>query len=178
MDIFNLTNNRLIKMGFESIYSEGIENIGGVFYKSSINYVVLKKVYTYEELNNINHYSTEIRKVMLSDKLNINNTYLMLCTNIDLDYETFFIIERDTKALRKYLIRNEKDLNRIPFLDNSKGSSKKNIVLKKEIEDNTYLNKIFNFIEVNSGQQNKLTKQQIDKSIEMIMDLVGEEIEN
>lgn len=31
MDIFNLTNNRLIEMGFESIDSEGIENIGGSF---------------------------------------------------------------------------------------------------------------------------------------------------
>lgn len=115
---------------------------------------------------------------MLDYKLNINNTYLILCTNIKIDYETFFMIERDTKALRKYVIRNEKDLNRIPFLDNTEGSKGESIQMNYEVEENDYLKEILNYIKENSGQHNKLNTQQIDYSVEMIMKLVGEEIED
>lgn len=178
MDIFNLTNNRLIEMDFEVIELEGIDGIGGVVYKSPYNYVVLKKAYTSEELKNITNYSSIIRHIMLENKLNINNTYLIICTNINIDYETFFIVERDTTALRKYVIRNGKDLNRVPFLDNSEHSKSNDFEVVYEIQQNNYLQIILNYIKENSGQHNKLNKQQIDYSIEMIMDLVGEEVED
>lgn len=180
MDIFNLTNNRLIEMGFHSMQSVEIENLGGVIYKSPINYVVLKKAFTHEELNNLNSYSTKIRRIMLDSKVNINNTYLIFCTSINMDYETFFMIERDTRALRKYVIRNEKDLNRIPFLDNLQDNdgNKSDLESNFGAADNVYLQKILNYIKENSGQQNKLNKQQIDYSIDFIMEFVGEDIED
>lgn len=179
MDIFNFTHNRLIEMEFRPFHIDGIESVGGVVYKSPVNYVVLKKAHTFEELKNNNaYYSTEIRTLMLDNKLNINNTYLIICTDINVDYETFFIIERDTKALRKYVIRNENDLNRIPFLDNSVKNTDNNIELVYESEENIYLQELLNYIREKTHQQNKLSTKQIEDSVKLIMNKVGDEIEN
>ena len=118
MDIFNVINNRLIEKGFQSLDLLEIEKLGAVIYRSSINHVVLKKIHTYEEIDEIKTFSSKIRSIQLDEKVNISNTYLLFCITKSIDYETFFMIERDTNALRKYVIRNEMDLNRIIFLDN------------------------------------------------------------
>lgn len=181
MDTFNFTNNRLIEKGFKPTESQEIEKLGAVTYSSPINHVVLKKIHTHEQLLDIRSYSTDIRNIILNEKLNINNTYLLFCINEEIDYETFFLIERDTRSLRKYVIRNEKDLNRIPFLDNIKVNENVNINIEKEKgeeEDNYYLLKVFDFLTENSGQHNKLSKEQIESSVKMIIDLVEKRYEN
>lgn len=178
MDIYNTINNRLIEKGFKSFDSPEIEDLGAVTYRSFINHVVLKKIHTHAELQDIRSYSTNIRNIMLNDNVNINNTYLLFCINEKINYETFFMIERDTRALRKYVIRNEKDLNRIPFLDNLIENAKGSINVKKEQEDNFYLLKIFDLLTAYSGQHNKLSKEQIDTSVKMIIDLVEEKYEH
>lgn len=178
MDIYNFINNRLIEKGFQSIESQEIEGLGAISYRSTINHVVLKKIHTHSEVEDIRSFSTNVRNIMLNDNVNINNTYLLFCINEKIDYETFFKIERDTIALRKYVIRNEKDLNRIPFLDNLIENTNVSINVKREQEDNFYLLKIFDFLRTYSGQHNKLSKEQVDTSVKKIIDLVEEKYEH
>jgi len=182
VDTFNFTNNRLIEKGFKPTESQEIEDLGAVTYRSSINHVVLKKIHTHEELEDIRAYSTDIRNIILNEKLNVNNTYLLFCINEEIDYETFYLIERDTRALRKYVIRNERDLNRIPFLDNIKENENANINIEKEegkeVEDNYYLLKIFEYLTENTGQHNKLSTEQIEGSVKKIIDLAEKRYEN
>lgn len=178
MDIYNSINNRLIEKGFKSIESQEIEDLGAVTYRSTINHVVLKKIHTHAELQDIRSFSTKIRNIMLNGNVNINNTYLLFCISGEINYETFYMIERDTRAFRKYVIRNEMDLNRIPFLDNLIENEKSSINVKSEQEDNFYLLKIFDFLSIHSGQHNKLSKEQIDNSVKKIIDLVEEKYEH
>lgn len=178
MDIYNFINNRLIEKGFESINSPEIEDLGAITYKSNINQVVLKKIHILSEVQDIRAFSIKIRNIMINENVNINNTYLLFCTNEKVDYETFFKIERDTSALRKYVIRNEKDLNRIPFLDNLIENANVSINVKREQEDDFYLLKIFDLLRTYSGQHNKLSKEQIDTSVKKIIDLVEEKYEH
>jgi hypothetical protein len=179
VDIFNFTNNRLIEKGFEPYDSLEIEGLGAVTYRSSINHVVMKKIHTNEELRDIKSYSTKIRNIMLDERVNICNTYLFFCIGERTDYETFFMIERDTTALRKYVIRNEMDLNRIPFLDILTEDSKIFVEdIKKNQEENFYLPKIFDFITSHNGNHNKLSPVEIETSVKMIIDLVEKRYES
>lgn len=177
MDIFNVINNRLIKKGFQSMDSLEIEKLGAVIYRSPINHVVLKKIHTYDEIGEIMSFSSKIRSIQLDAKVNISNTYLLFCIMKELDYETFFMIERDTKALRKYVIRNEMDLNRIPFLDDLMNVSKDGIDIKEKQEENFYLKKIYDFLKIHNGQNNKLDNIAIEESINMIIDMVEDRYE-
>lgn len=180
MDIFNLTNNRLIEKGFQPYNSLEIEGLGAVIYRSPIKHVVMKKIHTKEELRDIRSYSSKIRNILLDDGVNICNTYLFFCIGEHTDYETFFMIERDTTALRKYVIRNEMDLNRIPFLDilieEIEVFGEEDI--KKRNENNYYLPKIFDFITAHDGHQNKLSPVEIETSIKMIIELVEKRYES
>ncbi|MGU3397251.1 ABC-three component system middle component 1 [Priestia sp. D51] len=178
MDIFNSTNNRLIEKGFESIDLLEIENLGAVTYKSSINYVVMKKIHNHQELKNIKSYAAEIRNILLSQKINIWNAYLFFCVSENINYETFFMVERDTKSLRKYVIRNDLDLDRIPFIDNHIGYKKIDPNVTTNSEENPYLTRIFDFITTHNGRQNKFSPTEVEASIKMIIDMVDKRYES
>ncbi|MCP3742385.1 ABC-three component system middle component 1 [Rossellomorea sp. BNER] len=179
MDIFNLTNNRLIENGFEPYDLLEIEGMGSAIYRSSIYHVVMKKIHSNEELKDIKSYSTNIRNIMLNERVNTCNTYLFFCIDKQIDYETFFRIERDTTALRKYVIRNEMDFKRIPFLDNLTEETQNGVEeLKNNQDENFYLLKIYDFITSHNGHHNKLSQLEIETSVKMIIDLVEKQYES
>jgi hypothetical protein len=176
VDIFNSTNNRLIESGFEPLNLLEIENLGSVIYKSPINYVVMKKIHTLKELVDVRTYSSNIRNILLEiGEINIYNVYLLFCIDFKIDYETFFMIERDTKALRKYVVRKETDLNRIPFLDNLTEDLNTEIAVTEDIDENVYLNIILDCIVSVKG---KLSTKEIKTSVNKVMDLVEKNYEN
>jgi hypothetical protein len=179
VDIFNYTNNCLIDIGFVPYELDEIQGLGAVIYKTSVNHVVMKKIHTNEELNNIGSFSTKIRNIMLNEGVNTSNTYLFICVDEPIEYETFFLIERNTTSLRKYVLRNEIDLNRIPFLD-IKSEEVGNSVgkIKENQEQNFYLQKVYEFITSHNGYHNKLSTNEIERSVKMIIDLVEERYEN
>jgi hypothetical protein len=178
MDIFNSTHNRLVENGFSAIEIHDIERMSAVLYKSNIHNVIVKKIHNNEELKAIKSYSINIRNVMLDNKDNVWNTYLLFCIENNIDFETAFKIERDTRALRKYAIRSELDLDRVPFLDKLREIKKpvKNVV---EInEGDVYLKTIIDYLTAHDGQQNKLTANQIDAATKKIIDMVEQRHEN
>lgn len=178
MDIFNATHNRLLENNFEVYEMEGISRLGASFYKSSINNVVLKKLHYNEEISLIKSDSSEIRSILVENRENIWNTYVLFCISDGIDFETNYKIERDTKALRKYAICSELDLDRIPFLDNYR-VIKKPIKNDVTLEDESgYLQEIIHFLQENDGKQNKLTADQLNNLTNKILEMVEIRYEN
>ncbi|MDQ0721911.1 histidyl-tRNA synthetase [Paenibacillus sp. W4I10] len=178
MDIFNTTHNRLLDNGFAVYYSKEIEALGASFYKSTINNVVLKKLHYDEELSLIRTFSWDLRSILMEGKENIWNTYVLFCVDDEIDFETIYKIERDTKSLRKYAICSELDLNRIPFLDEYreiKKPTKNDVVVG---DGNEYLKEIIHFIEESDGRQNKLTVDQLNALMNKIINMVELRYEN
>ena len=62
-----------------------------------------------------------IDKFLFNKNINIWNTYLLLCVKngVKLEQENEYLIERNQKGFRKYVIMSKDDLKRIPFLDSS-----------------------------------------------------------
>lgn len=178
MDIFNLTHNRLIENGFKVDTAIEMENMGSVFYRSKIHNVILRKIHNTEEIKSIKSFSLNVRGIMMDYEENIWNTYLLFCIPNEVDAETNYEIERNTIAIRKYVICNEADLNRVPFLDEFKEVKKINKSDKELEETNEYIKVIIDFLKVNLGHQNKLDKNQIDEVTKKITDMVGNGYEN
>jgi hypothetical protein len=178
MDIFNATHNRLLENGFEVFDMEEIEKLGASIYKSAVHNVVLKKLHYSEEIGLIKSFSMEIRSILMESKENIWNTYLLYCIGSEIDFETNYKIERDTKALRKYAICSELDLNRVPFLDEFR-AIKKPVKNEVTLEDGSeYLQEIIHFLQESNGKQNKLSSDQLDGLMKRILKMVELRYEN
>lgn len=179
MDIYNIAANRLIEKEFNSIECKEIQNIGAVLYQSNINNIILKKIHSVIELSSIKEYSQKIRNIVSNSDFNLFNTYLLICIDMEeLDYETFFMIERDTSSLRKYVIRNEMDLNRIPFLDGIKGDQISNLKTQSDIELDDDLKSIYIFLNEYDGKNKKISTIDIEKFVNDFEKEVNEELEN
>ena len=178
MEIFNLVNNRLKEKGFKRMELKEIEELGAQTYKSTIIHVVVTKIQVDEQVRNLKSYSNKVRNILLNRAININNTYLLFCYENHIDYETFFMIERDTQGLRKYVIRDYMDLNRIPFLDNLEEFSKGLTEVKTEPDEDYYLSYIHDLLEKKNGNNEKLKKPEIEEAFKLILDLVEGRNEN
>lgn len=177
MDIYNLITNRLEEKGFVQVHMTEIDNLGSAVYKSYINHVVLKKIHVEEQLIDLATYAFDIKNQLLDNGININNSYLFFCFDYDVDYETFFLIERDTVALRKYVILKENDLNRIPFLDDLK-SEEKEFDFDNFNEDEFYLTELEEIINEKNGQMNKLNRNEINAVVKNFLIRIEAQNEN
>ncbi|WP_434401609.1 hypothetical protein M1Q06_03520 [Planococcus sp. 11815] len=171
MDIYNLILNRLEDKEFEIVENLDVEKIGATLLKSSVYHVVIKKLHYRVQMDILNSFLFDIKSVLMENQININNSYLLLCFDTKIDYETFFIIERDTKALRKYVIVNENDLNRIPFLDNL-NEDKVSLNIDYIAEENIYLTELSSFMNEKQGQQYKLKPSEISEGVERILHIM------
>jgi len=82
--------------------------------------------------------------------VNIWNSYMLICIegSVESYFDLVMGIERDTTALRKYIIWQESDLNRIPFLDNTISEDvKPNRILEKEFEGNNDVKDLINSVQ-------------------------------
>lgn len=177
IDIYNLIINRLKDKGFEMLENKDVKEIGAVIFKSSAYHVVIKKLHYIDQLELISSFAFEIKNILMENKVNINNSYLLLCFATKVNYETFFLIERNTKAMRKYAIINENDLNRIPFLDKL-NADEVGLDFEYNKEENIYLSELSSFMNEKKGLQNKLKTNEIDEAVERVMHIMEGNHEN
>lgn len=178
MNNFNVVHNRLIQKNFKVLQNEEVEKIGFSLYENETTRVFLKQLHTELELENINDYSNQIRILLLDIGENIFNSYLILCADENLDYENFYMIERNNIALRKYVVRYESDLNRIPFLDNIEDLKEDNTNTLKENEYNDEVKFIHSLLRGYEGEKIKLQDDQIEEIVNTLMQRVGVDYEN
>ncbi|WP_016839181.1 ABC-three component system middle component 1 [Ureibacillus thermosphaericus] len=169
MNNFNKVHNRLTEKNFKTLENEAIEKLGFALYENEKIRVLLKQLHTDLELENIQLYSNQIRIFLLEHSKNIYNTYLILCTDEDIDYEKFFMIERNNIGLRKYVVRDENDLNRIPFLDNTVDESENNSKNLNDMEYNPELKSIFSLLEQYDSKNIKLKDYQVEEIVNTLM---------
>lgn len=137
MLVYNLVKERLFSCDYSCQEFDWTEKLGIVAFKSGHINVFLKSYDMDVGAEDVISDTMEVRKQLVnSDGINIWNSYMLICTEgssesyIDLVLK----VERDTTALRKYVIWQESDINRIPFLDNTISEN----VKPKKILENEY----------------------------------------
>jgi hypothetical protein len=66
----------------------------------------------------INDISKSIREIIKNHvEYNLWNTYLLVLVDKNSFNEKYYYVERDVRNLRKYVIQNENDISRIPFIN-------------------------------------------------------------
>lgn len=175
MNNFNLVHNRLMKLKFKLIENTELESEDLTVYKNQHITVFLKQLnFTINE-DNLNNLLSCIKMSSMDMNFNIYNSYLILTYENEISYEDFYNIERNNLFLRKYVVRNNYDLSRIPFLDidnqDTKTNKQKPSDLNISIESE---NEIFNKIRKLNGSLTTLN----DEKIQFLTNTLIEEIES
>ncbi|MGE7949462.1 ABC-three component system middle component 1 [Lysinibacillus sp. NPDC093688] len=169
MSNFNIVHNRLIQKNFKELDNADAEKVGFSLYENETISVFLKQIHTELEFENIKFYSNQIRLILLEQSKNIYNSYLVLCTDEEMEYEKFFMIERNNIALRKYVVRDESDLRRIPFLDNTTDEGIANPDDLQETENTSDVKILFSLLENYDSKNIKLKDYQIEEIVNNLM---------
>ncbi|AJH72351.1 hypothetical protein DJ86_1878 [Bacillus cereus ATCC 4342] len=169
MSNFNSVHNRLIQKNFKTLENEDVEREGFSLYVNDTISVFLKQIHTELELENIKLYSNQIRLILLEQSKNIYNSYLIICVDKEMDYEKFYMIERNNIVLRKYVVRDKNDLNRIPFLDNTVDGDGDNPETLQETEYTEEVKRVLSLLEQYDGKNIKLKDNQIEGIVNYLM---------
>lgn len=121
MEAYVLTNKLLLDLGFSHVINSDLLNIGVKLFTNGLNFVVLQRWENETPARKIILEASLVRDILLRQKLNVWNSYYLLCTGGDrlIDEETIYTIERDSLSIRKFVIRSMADIRRIPFLDDN-----------------------------------------------------------
>ncbi|WP_312420993.1 ABC-three component system middle component 1 [Anaerospora hongkongensis] len=160
METYNLTYKRLIENGFIRANIDLLNEKDVLFFQKGHVNILLKKIYNIEALNNILDEALVIRKVLLDHSCNVWNTYLVICIDCEFDNDDIYLTERDTRAIRKYVIKCEQDLNRIPYLDHIKDEKTPNPIkiINDKDSDNQIIKELVGFFIENQGEKLDLAK--------------------
>lgn len=175
LEVLNLIHNRLENKSFSLVSTDNsiISELGLSLYQHSIYKVIVFKT-EHIDLERVKTVAFRVRNFFLSQDYNVWNTYLLICSNEELEKGMVYEIERDTAALRKYVIRNESDLNRIPFLDevtqNNESAifdEEQNIHLK-----NKYVQLVYSHLKSTEGRDKPFGNGEIVQVVNNILSLV------
>lgn len=151
MLVYNLIKERLFFHGFSHWEMDWTIKLGIVAFRRGHINVFLKAYDKNIEVTEILKDTIKVRKELEKNfEVNIWNSYMLICpeksseSHIDLVMK----VEKDTIALRKYLIWEESDINRIPFLDSTDSESvKPKRILNEEYKDLEEINELVNFVQ-------------------------------
>jgi hypothetical protein len=172
LNIYEVTFNRLQEKGFLQEKESVVSHLGvALFRKGNIN-IIIQNLDKGMKIDDIKQESIRIREKLHQIQINVWNTYYILCADEEIvEGEDLFFIERDSSGLRKYVVKEEEDLNRILFLDNQPVNKINNpIQIKDKIPENDETVKIiFKFIEDNGGTEKIIPDKDIDNLIDKIL---------
>jgi len=177
MVLFEEFISQINKAQYKEITIEGIEY--RTFYNKVngnlliiYNEQIIQNHLLREEINNI---AKSIREVIKEyTKYNLWNTYFLIVVNKNSYNEKYYYIERDVRNLRKYVIQNEMDILRLPFLDILNSNKE-----AKQVEESLYftsekIKELYLGIRNKGGEQKKLTNAEINKILEEMNFLEGD----
>lgn len=170
MNNFNLVHNKLTNLNFLIEKNKNLDEIEIIVYRKNDISVFLKQLNSENHLKEINKISRVIKNLTEIKNLNISNSYLILTTENKINYEDFYLIERNNIILRKYVIRNLSDLERIPFMENEE-IIKENKKVNKKNEDLIIESEkiVFSEINKNNGSYIDLNDDEIKNIAQKIM---------
>lgn len=149
------------------------------FTKEQINLVICK-YQNMDEINGIDTAALEIRMKLIKNKINVWNTYMIIVFEDAINIEDAYLIEKNAKAMRKYVIRNFDDFKRIPFLDDTEVEIGAMSITDKILTnyESQELENVMNFIKENDGGNVKLKPSYINKSMHTLFELEEANYEN
>lgn len=175
MELLNYLHNRLENKSFSLVSEENsiISELGLSFYQHSIFKVLVYKT-DHIDLEKVKTVAFKVRNFFLSKDYNVWNTYFLICTNEELEKEMVYVIERDTAALRKYVIQNENDLNRIPFLDEVTPNNESHIFDEEQNIHlkNSYVQLVYSYLKSTDVRDTPLGSEEITQVVQNILSLV------
>ncbi len=175
MHVFNSINNRLEVFGFARKDSEEFNKLGLTFYQNKSKNIFVKSYELKPTLEDIQIESFNIRETITSQNMNVWESYFIISfdtrstvSTIENDFN--YLLERDNSSIRKYVIQEEEDLNRIPFLDLTKNEVF-SFDLKRNLDETKYstvIDEIIDVIKRQGGLQRKLNEEQINVVVKTI----------
>jgi len=168
MESYNFTLNKLINLNFHEYSSEFAVNGAKIFYNER-QFVVLQQWEINTCLESIVFENIELKEKFSRNRINIWNTYYLICTtdSIPIDNDDIVSIEREARGFRKYVVRFLEDLQRIPFLDESESNETGNESPLFNVNSGNapIVYKLIKYLDDNGGQERKLKQKEIEKAI-------------
>jgi len=161
-----------MEKGFIKERESVLSHLGVTILKKEHLNVIIQNLDIGMELKDIKEEVIRMREKLHQVQINVWNTYYILCADEQIvDNENLFFIERDSTGLRKYVVKEEEDINRIPFLDNQPVNRIDNpIKIKDSMSKNDKtIDFLFNFIEENNGAEQIISDEDINEMIDRIV---------
>ncbi|MCA1042238.1 hypothetical protein LCM00_22350 [Bacillus infantis] len=120
----------------------------------------------------------DIRLMLKKMHKNSWNSYFLILLPPESDLSPY-VIEKDPRGIRKYVIKDSQDFTRIPFLDpsvNLEDENKINNSILIGTYDDANIKHIIDFIIQNGGSSRSLTNQEVNSAFYILLD--SEEVEN
>lgn len=117
MDIYNETHTKLLDNEYIRTDNEELNLLGcDLYIKSDISVCIYKSL-DIDNIKEVDILSVKVRKILNDKNLNVFNSYLLILIEEKIDYEIFYLIERNNIGIRKYVIKHKTDLERVTFLN-------------------------------------------------------------
>lgn len=169
MNIFNKTHNQLEQLGFkESKLTGNIYSVGCTFY-SNLKFNILLKYYPKPSVEIIKEESKKLREELFYGNYNVWNSYFLICVDESASKDFTYLIEKDKKGLRKYVIKNQKDFDRIPFLDNVQESSQFKVEIFDGKNTSSEVESILKHINSSNGTEINFTNQDVNNIVQLVI---------
>ncbi|WP_144499216.1 ABC-three component system middle component 1 [Bacillus sp. FDAARGOS_235] len=176
MSIFNQLNNTLESYGFKRNLVKSIDSLGVILYEHEHINVLVKHYNIAPEPKHIGDEAIELRERLLMQDMNAWNAYYLICIDNEVEFDDVYIIERNTRGLRKYVIREIFDLDRIPFLNTHSQLREKSD--KNKNGDEKEIPPIVEEIERQIKQNNGIEERLDNKTIEEIASQIINRVKN
>jgi hypothetical protein len=170
-------DNILKEHEFKLIEDARIKELDLIYYNNNkINVFLGNQNYLtvgYEEINNLAYH---LRERLIEKDINIYNSYLLYCIDNDgIKDEDIILLERSSKYLRKYVIRQYEDIERIFFLNNISNKIDNEIKIYPQMNED--IKSIVDQM-IDDEKILRLNTKKIDLIAKNIIDSLGESNEN
>lgn len=170
-------DNILKQNEFERIENKRTKELDLIYYKKkSINVFLGNQNYSTIGFREINNLSYHLREILIEEDINVYNSYLIYCIEkAEIKEEDIILLERSSKYLRKYIIRQVEDIDRIFFLN--KISNDIDLGINTFPQINEDIKEIVNKM-INDEKISKLSTKEIESIVDNILESLGENNEN
>lgn len=177
-EVINLQKSKIIsqllRKGFDLIQLSEFENTEYVLFRKGHTFAIICHYVNQPSLDSIEEEAQNLRNIMHKNRINAWNTYLLISFEREIDFNDLFVIERSSSSMRRYVITNEIDFNRIPFLDNIEVITNPfKITSQTTVGNDEQIKKIIGFFQKHNGGNVKINSQTIQSELNELFDLEG-----
>lgn len=175
--MYERTYQRLRSMGFQELEEHRIDGLA--WFRDGIVDILLQQWDETMSKETVFNECQQAREMLSKRGGNPWNAYYLLCAgDNELNDEEVYLIEHNALIMRKYVVRCEYDLNRVPFLDETRSLAPGT----RETRDTTVIvpnivQRFVNYLAANEGIYVRFSKDEVKVAIQKVMSISGGETE-